>query len=230
MSFLKKLFGKQKQNHDEQIKKVLGNMPYRTLSEDISSEDLMREWQNAPREFGFPVVLVWNELLSDILCENAYGYVDENGLYEFLSSRIEELMSDEDMKEAYMGEESDDADAENGFFEHDGGEVLLVSVPVFEPWQVFEKIPFGSYNECPCPGIMAAFCRMLYEKYGAVPAMITGESLTLFAPNKPTKEEAYDLAMQMFAFCPDIVMQGYESIYALADVLTKSDIWYFWWD
>jgi hypothetical protein len=60
--------------------------------------------------------------------------------------------------------------------------------------------------------------------------MITGESLTLFAPNKPTKEEAHDLAMQMFAFCPDIIMQGYESIYALADILTKSDIWYFWWD
>lgn len=229
-AFLKNLFGKRKKSNEDLMKKILGNVSYRTLSEGASSEDLMREWKNAPREFGFPVILVWNGMLSDILCENIYKYVDENELNEYLQSRIDELLSDEDMKTAYMGEISDTAKAITSFAENDGGEALLLSVPVFEPWQIFEKIPFGGWNECPSSGIIAAFCKMLYEKYGAVPAIITGESLELVPVRKPTKEEAYDLALQMFAFCPDIIMQGYESIYALADALTKSDIWYFWWD
>ena len=40
----------------------------------------------------------------------------------------------------------------------------------------------------------------------------------------------FPLALRMYAFCPDIVTQGVGSIWALADSLRASDIWYFWWD
>ena len=38
------------------------------------------------------------------------------------------------------------------------------------------------------------------------------------------------LALEQYAFCPDIVEQGCGTIGYLADTLAKSNKWYFWWD
>ncbi len=37
-------------------------------------------------------------------------------------------------------------------------------------------------------------------------------------------------AREQYAWCPDIVDQGCESVGVLADTLAQSTVWFFWWD
>ena len=42
--------------------------------------------------------------------------------------------------------------------------------------------------------------------------------------------EALDLAREQYAYCPDLVDQGTETLSALAASLLKDEWWHFWWD
>ncbi|MCI9332694.1 MAG: DUF4253 domain-containing protein [Oscillibacter sp.] len=108
--------------------------------------------------------------------------------------------------------------------------LVLAEIPAEHPWEVFAWMPFGGWNECPSDGEHIAAAKYWYKKYGAVPAVITRDVLEydLSAPVK--REEAMELAMEQYAFCPDIVDQGCESVGYLADSLSKSTKWFFWWD
>ncbi|MCH5205360.1 MAG: DUF4253 domain-containing protein [Oscillospiraceae bacterium] len=109
-------------------------------------------------------------------------------------------------------------------------ECVIAKIPVINPWEIFAWFPFGGWNECPMPEEMFRICKYWYEKYGAVPALMTHDVLEFAAHPVTDKAAALDLAMEQFAFCSDIVFQGIETIGRLADSLTKSSIWYFWWD
>jgi len=39
-----------------------------------------------------------------------------------------------------------------------------------------------------------------------------------------------EAAVEHYAVCPDNVDQGIGTVAALADSLTKSTVWWFWWD
>lgn len=108
--------------------------------------------------------------------------------------------------------------------------LILAEIPVKHPWEIFAYLPFGGWNECPdTPELMAA-AKYWYEKYGAVPAVMTHDVLE-FDLTEPVPEElVMELALEQYAFCPDIVDQGVETVGALADMLRKSKKWYFWWD
>ena len=45
-----------------------------------------------------------------------------------------------------------------------------------------------------------------------------------------TREAAFAVAEEQFAYCSDIVLQGTGSISALAATLMNGTAWYFWWD
>lgn len=108
--------------------------------------------------------------------------------------------------------------------------LILAEIPVEHPWEVFAYLPFGGWNECPdTPELMAA-AKYWYEKYGAVPAVMTHDVLEFDLPAPISCEQAMELALQQYGFCPDIVDQGVETVGALADMLRKSKKWYFWWD
>lgn len=108
-------------------------------------------------------------------------------------------------------------------------ETIIVYVPTQKPYEVFAWISFGSWNECPNPEEMIAVSRYWYEKYGAVPAVIKHDILELIV--RPlTIKEAKVVAEEHYVFCQDIVDQGYGGLSVLADSLTKSTVWYFWWD
>lgn len=125
--------------------------------------------------------------------------------------------------------------------EQDGGEamdafcgmeepMLLAEIPVKKPWEVFACLPFGGWNECPdTPGLMAA-AKHWYERYGAVPAVMTHDVLQFQVPAPVDRERAMDLALEQYAWCPDIVDQGCQTVGALADGLAQSAVWFFWWD
>ena len=100
------------------------------------------------------------------------------------------------------------------------------------PWEVFAYLPFGGWNECPDTAELMAIARYWLEQYGAVPAVITHDVLECALPAPVPEDQAMELAMEQYAFCPDAVDQGPEdaSIGWLADTLCQSDKWFFWWD
>ena len=108
--------------------------------------------------------------------------------------------------------------------------LLLAEIPVTNPWEVFAWVPFGGWNECPLPEDHIAVAKYWYEKYGAVPAVITEDVLEFSVPAPVKREEAQALAWEQYLYCADIVVQGCESIGLLADILSKSTTWFFWWD
>ena len=192
-------------------------------------------WKNADRSQGFPVFVLYNELLHELLLENDYSSeADIEAYFRQREAEEKEFLAEvgEDIG-FIMGKQSDKERGENEFSSFDLVEdvnIFLASIPVENPWQIFEKIPFGAYNECPEPSIIAAFAKMAYEKFGAIPAVISADTLEFSVQRRPSAEEALDLAWKMFLLCPDTVNQGHKSVYALADCLTKSGVWTFWWD
>lgn len=109
-------------------------------------------------------------------------------------------------------------------------ECIIAKIPVDEPWKVFAYVPFGGWNECPSPEIMMAITKRWYESYGAVPAVISHDTLQMTAKPISDKEKALEMAAEQFAFCSDIVFQGIGFIKPLAQLLQNSSVWYFWWD
>ena len=120
----------------------------------------------------------------------------------------------------------------SGIFDFHGNTIplALAEIPVEHPWEIFAWLPFGGWNECPdTPELMAA-AKYWYEKYGAVPAVMTHDVLEFDLPSPVERKEAAALALEQYAFCPDIVDQGCETVGVLADTLSKSTKWFFWWD
>lgn len=111
--------------------------------------------------------------------------------------------------------------------------LILAELPVKNPWEIFAYIPFGGWNECPDTKNLMAVCKYWFEEYGAVPAVISSDELEFELPAPVSKENAVELAIEHFAWCPDRVDQCQPddpTIGTLADTLTQSDVWYFWWD
>ncbi|MCI9455440.1 MAG: DUF4253 domain-containing protein [Oscillospiraceae bacterium] len=111
--------------------------------------------------------------------------------------------------------------------------VVLAEIPVKEPWKVFAWLCIGGWNECPSPETFMAVSKRWYEQYGAVPASACHDILE-YALNcpVPSREMANQLALEQYVFCVDRVEQSApgETLGTLADTLTKSKVWYFWWD
>ena len=109
-------------------------------------------------------------------------------------------------------------------------ECILALIPTKEPWEIFAWLPFGGWNECPAPEEILWLAKYWYERYNAIPAVMTRDVLEFSAPPINDKETALGLALEQFAACPDIVYQGVDTIGRLAGGLMKSSVWYFWWD
>lgn len=112
-------------------------------------------------------------------------------------------------------------------------ELILAQIPVDEPWKIFAWLPIGGWNDCPDTPELMAVARHWYKTYGAVPASISSDEVEFYVKT-PVKDvqQARKLALEHYAFCPDRVWQCEEdgSVGKLADSLTKSTVWYFWWD
>lgn len=109
-------------------------------------------------------------------------------------------------------------------------ECILAKIPTNEPWEVFAWLPFGGWNDCPNPEEMIWVAKYWYERYGAIPAVLTHDVLEFSAPPVKDKDTALGLALEQFAACSDIVFQGVDTIGRLAGSLMESSVWYFWWD
>ena len=121
-----------------------------------------------------------------------------------------------------------------GFLDHgtpsESMACLLAYIPTNEPWEVFAWLPFGGWNECPEPEEILWIAKYWYERYNAIPAVMTHDVLEFSAPPIKDKDTALGLALEQFAACPDIVYQGADTIGRLAGRLMQSSVWYFRWD
>ncbi len=140
------------------------------------------------------------------------GMLDEEGYSDF-----------DDM---YDDEEEENEDHEFSF--DDDEDLIIAKIPTTRPWEVFAWVPFGGWNECPGPDMMMAVCKHWYEKYGAVPAVISHDTLE-FTATPVNSRQAKQLAKEHCAFCPEIILSG-GYIDEVIDSLTKSTVWFFWWD
>ena len=109
-------------------------------------------------------------------------------------------------------------------------EVILAKIPTDKPWEVFAWFPFGGWNACPLPEEHIMISRYWYQKFGAVPAALSHDILEFVAQPLRDKSAAVGLALEQYAFCPDIIDQGMQMVGILANSLTKSSVWSFWWD
>ncbi len=110
--------------------------------------------------------------------------------------------------------------------------LVLAKIPVKNPWEVFAYLPFGGWNDCPDTTALMAVSKYWHEQHGAVPAVLTYDTLEYSVPAPIAEESARELAAEQYAFCADIVEQGAPSMTVgkLAADLKRSNIWYFWWD
>lgn len=110
-------------------------------------------------------------------------------------------------------------------------EIIIAKIPTDKPWEAAAWVPMGGFNSCPMPEEQVAIFKYWYEKYGAIPALVTPDIWEFFVENPPkTQEESEFLAWEQFGFCGDIVWQGVGSVNSLAGTLLNSSHWYFWWD
>lgn len=112
-------------------------------------------------------------------------------------------------------------------------EMLLVRVPVDEPWKIFAWLPMGDWNNCPFNEGLMAVAKRWYEAYGAIPAIITDNELEFYVPRPVNdKKVAMQLAWEHYAICPECVHQSKsnDTIGKRADALRQSKVWYFGWD
>ncbi|MDR1961202.1 MAG: DUF4253 domain-containing protein, partial [Gracilibacteraceae bacterium] len=112
-------------------------------------------------------------------------------------------------------------------------EVILAEIPTAKPYELAAYVPMGGFNDCPDPETQVAVMKRWYEKYGAIPAVVTYDEWEFIVPEPLADEaEALVLAAEHFAFCADRLEQyrnGY-TLGMLAKSLTDSTVWYFWWD
>ena len=109
------------------------------------------------------------------------------------------------------------------------GTPYLLHVPTKHPWKIFAWIPFCGWNNCPKVSDMIAICRSWQERFGAIPAMISYDTLSFYVP-KPIQEQktAIALAQEQLAFCDGILEMGSPVYYAVSNL--KRHYWSFWWD
>jgi Domain of unknown function (DUF4253) len=109
--------------------------------------------------------------------------------------------------------------------------VMIGFVPTTQSWQIPAYLRFGSYNACPSPAEHVSVLRRWEQQYDAEVVGVTHDVIELRVGRPPTdRDRALALAYEQYAYCPDIVDQGVETLDALAATLLSGSVWWFWWD
>ena len=213
----------------------LFSFPYTEIDQKLPHGDILALWRQATAGDAIPLLIQADEALMEVLGYNQWHGDDAPDYYEYARPYIEELTTEEDMRPLLGEPGATDSASDSGtdplaVIDMGGRDPLVLArFPVKESWEILKYLPLGNWNECPPPEIFAAFFKAMFDKWQALPVYVNGDTLVMKTGRRPTHEESFDLACQLFAFCGDLLM-AYPTIYALADALTKDDYWVFWWD
>ena len=232
----------------EQLKEYLG-CPCTYFPPMADDQPIMAAYRQArvhgEKEGFLPMLVAVDELLLECLEDSDQVRAEllaaplesgEEFLQKWLKEIKEELGEDEpDYWEQLMGEVSDGEGIDSFLSLRDfNGKktvpVVLAEIPIKNPWEVFAYLPFGGWNECPANEEHMAVAKYWFEKYGAIPALMTHDVLEYSLPAPVSQERSMEVAWEQFTYCSDIVEQGVGTVGRLADGLAKSSYWYFWWD
>lgn len=110
-------------------------------------------------------------------------------------------------------------------------QVVLALPPTANPCETPAWMRFGDFNDCPEPAVHVAMIQYWQEWCQIEPVCLTGDVLE-FAVSRPpvTPEASRALALEQYTYCHDIVVQGTQTVDALAVELWGSPKWFFWWD
>jgi hypothetical protein len=110
-------------------------------------------------------------------------------------------------------------------------EVAIAFVRTDEAWKIPHVLPWGGFNEAPHPSELALTFWSWQQRFGAIPAAFTSDTIELFL-QKPLTDTAQVVAVaeEMVIMAPDIVWQGTETTTALASEMANRHIWFMWWD
>jgi len=109
--------------------------------------------------------------------------------------------------------------------------VFIGLVAVEQPEDLFARLGYGNWNDCPAPAEHVALHRRWRAQFGAEPVVVSHDVVEcLVAHPAPDRKAALTLAVEQGAYCADIVEQGVGSVASLAATLLDAPVWYFWWD
>lgn len=230
------------------------NYPYRIFSDQMTYEEVIKEYEAAferGKKEGFvPVLVPEDETLDEFLgilqdednysVEETLKKVLDNGK-EILNKRFEDYTEpyedepfdmEEFVGEVTSGEAITHFSSLSNYSDGSMLETILFEVPTKNPWEVVAYVPFGGWNDCPDVEDMTAICKYWYLKYGAVPVIITHDTLEMGLTSQVIEREVVDVAKEHYAFCNDRVDQctSTGTLGEVADCIRQSKIWYFWWD
>lgn len=110
---------------------------------------------------------------------------------------------------------------------------LLALVPAQHGWEVPAVLGWlGGCNYGIEPAEHVVTLRDWHERFGAELVSLSDDQVMELLVARPptTPDEAITVAREQYAYCPDLVEQGVESLTALAQGQAPSPSWYFWWD
>jgi Domain of unknown function (DUF4253) len=114
---------------------------------------------------------------------------------------------------------------------HPKEKIHIGLISVDAPHHTFAKLGWGGWNDCPEPEVHVALHKRWTDKFAAVPVALSGDVVECFVARPPDqKPDVLRLAGEHYAYCGDIVDQGFESVAKLAASLNGAKVWYFWWD
>jgi hypothetical protein len=110
-------------------------------------------------------------------------------------------------------------------------EILIGLIELDDPAELFARIGYGDWNDCPAPHVHTALQAHWRQRFGAEPISVSGDIVECIVAQPPTeKPAAMALAREQHAYCYDIVEQGAGTTAKLASSLLAAKYWYFWWD
>ena len=110
-------------------------------------------------------------------------------------------------------------------------EIHIGFINVDAPSEIFVKLGYGDWNDCPAAPVHTALHTYWREKFGAEPIAISNAIVEcIVSKPAPDKTASLQLAAEQNAYCYDIVEQGVGSVAKLATCLFEASYWYFWWD
>lgn len=216
------------------------NVPFERISGDASQ--LLQRFRQAQQDgaaHGY-VPLIFMETDSDMLesaCDDAldeYETLDafanavraESAKTDIGSYRCDEWVRIQADLDAGLFDDMSDGEVEDGFALDGAKRLFLLKIPVAEPWRIFEKVPFGGFGCCPDNGVHMAFARHWYERFGAVPAIISDCSLQYLLPE--TAAASVSLNDQLVNYCP--ALTEYIHPKAFGEQFSQVLVWFFFWD
>jgi hypothetical protein len=109
--------------------------------------------------------------------------------------------------------------------------VYIARLPTRDWTEAPAYLNAGGWNSCPPPEFHVAAFRSWRDRYGAELVSMAGDVVEMRTTRAPAnRDDALNLAREMYRYCPDVIDQGFPGLAPLAAQLMAGGWWYFWWD